>query len=97
MQRDFEETRPPEVCRVCRFAVHIHGRENHSDAPQLPPVGKLSRGGGAPRFHVFGHIHESRGVLEGAPGFCETTTFVNAASVNLRYSLRPTPALVFDL
>ena len=60
-------------------------------------LAELSQSGEAPRFHVFGHIHESRGVQDGAPGFCPGTTFVNAASVNLRYNIRPTPALVFDL
>ncbi|MFN7952759.1 MAG: metallophosphatase domain-containing protein [bacterium] len=45
----------------------------------------------APRFHVFGHIHEAAGVIRGS-----STTFVNAASCDLFYE-PVQPPVVFDL
>lgn len=45
----------------------------------------------APRFHVFGHIHEGAGVTRAG-----ATTFVNAASCDLFYEPIQ-PPLVFDL
>jgi len=60
----------------------------------------------APRWHVFGHVHGARGVIQGAslaPASRASpvqvpTTFINAATVvgrNLK--LREPPALVFDI
>ena len=73
-------------------------------------LGQLEHAGQSPTYHVFGHVHESRGVQQGAI-LCyrdeagratiaqSSTTFVNAASVNIRYQLRPkkSKAIVFDL
>ena len=68
----------------------------------------MAESGSAPKFHVFGHIHESRGVQRGAE-LCGVrggqsynrrvgTTFINAASVNLAYTIRPNQgAVVFDV
>ena len=54
-----------------------------------------------PAFHVFGHIHEARGAQEGGSLLGKAvqlnTTFINAASVNLNYRLRPEAAVVFDV
>ncbi|WP_395074902.1 metallophosphatase domain-containing protein [Flavobacterium sp.] len=45
-----------------------------------------------PKLHVFGHIHEGYGMLEK-----ETTTFVNASVLDIRYNLRNEPVnLVFE-
>ncbi len=45
-----------------------------------------------PKFHVFGHIHESRGVTTNELG----TTFVNAAICDVKYRTVNRP-IVFDL
>jgi len=47
-----------------------------------------------PSMHIFGHIHEARGVeidRKGSP-----ITFVNSASVDLNYRLRGNEEFVFD-
>ena len=59
-------------------------------AERLAELHRASAGGsgGAPRWHIFGHIHEARGVEIGARLGGEdlaSTTFVNAASVNMMY------------
>lgn len=54
---------------------------------------------------MFGHIHEDRGVKQGAEiqttsgsKVRPATTFINAASVNLIYQMRPSQgAVVFDV
>lgn len=43
-----------------------------------------------PKYHIFGHIHEARGVLKQ-----KQTTFFNASVVNLRYEVVHDP-IVFD-
>lgn len=45
----------------------------------------------APAYHVFGHIHEAYGIYP-----TETTTFINASVVNLRYQVVNAP-IVIDL
>ena len=58
-------------------------------------LAELEREGRSPRYHIFGHIHESRGVLEKGG-----TTYINACSVNLRYQPRPENGgawMVFDM
>lgn len=61
----------------------------------------LARGKEPPRYHVFGHIHEGRGVQRGASLGARrvSTTFINACSVNLLYRLRPRSGapVVFDV
>lgn len=44
-----------------------------------------------PSLHVFGHIHESRGIKKTA-----TTTYVNAAVLDLSYQLYPEDPFSFD-
>jgi Icc-related predicted phosphoesterase len=44
-----------------------------------------------PKYHLFGHIHESAGIEEGMD-----TTFINASVLNERYSL-VNPPIVVDL
>ncbi|KAL1498751.1 hypothetical protein AB1Y20_014061 [Prymnesium parvum] len=71
---------------------------------------ELAREDKSPTFHVFGHIHEGRGVKYGAvlhsraedgthAKVASKTTYVNASSVNLKYDLRPglSKAMVFDI
>ena len=63
---------------------------SHSLAARLAELGEA-----APAVHVFGHIHEGRGVrlgavLKAAGGAARRvpTTFINACSVNMFYRLR---------
>jgi Icc-related predicted phosphoesterase len=42
-----------------------------------------------PKFHVFGHIHESYGISKN-----KATTFVNASVLNLKYELVNSPIMV---
>jgi len=42
-----------------------------------------------PRYHVFGHIHEDHGIVEG-----ESTTFINASVLNLSYEMARPPVIV---
>ena len=66
-------------------------------------LAELARDDAAPQFHIFGHIHEARGVqfgaiLGAAATHVDDTTFVNAASVNFAYALRPQyGAIAFDV
>jgi len=43
-----------------------------------------------PKFHIFGHIHEARGILKK-----KHTTYINASVVNLQYQVVHAP-VVFD-
>lgn len=44
-----------------------------------------------PQYHLFGHIHEAYGRVVG-----ESTTFINASSVNFGYRL-VNPPQIFDI
>ena len=61
---------------------------------------RLAREHRPPFAHLFGHLHETRGVVRGAAASTLlgerqqqeahlSTTFVNCASVNMKYDLRP--------
>ena len=56
----------------------------------------LWKEGKAPKFHIFGHIHEGYGSARGlGPDTATDTTFVNAASCTLLYEIKHEP-VIFD-
>lgn len=50
------------------------------------------KGDQRPKLHIFGHIHEERGIFKH-----EETTFVNASCLDERYKLYADPIFVVDL
>ena len=66
---------------ICDLLAHPDaGQDPHVGCPLLLKTIERVR----PRAHVFGHIHEARGMREHAPGrFC-----VNASSIGLDYRPR---------
>jgi Icc-related predicted phosphoesterase len=46
----------------------------------------------SPKYHFFGHIHESRGIVEKG-----VTTYVNASMVNENYSIVKDPIYQFEI
>jgi len=48
----------------------------------------------APKYHVFGHIHEAKGQQEFEPN---STVCINASAVDRRYKPRKEPWVVFDV
>ncbi|CAJ1372436.1 unnamed protein product [Effrenium voratum] len=75
----------------------FHGKHvgSHALAQHL---GRLLHAGTAPKVVVFGHVHERHGLARAQPNGGASTTFINAASVNMRYKLRPESCcVVFDV
>lgn len=44
-----------------------------------------------PKFHIFGHIHEARGIVKK-----KQTTYINASVVNIRYQVVHSP-IIFEI
>jgi Icc-related predicted phosphoesterase len=62
-----------------------NSRDEQCGCPQLTPrVNEVK-----PRYHIFGHIHESYGILE-----FDGVTYINSSSLNNQYEYQNEPILI---